>query len=562
MFSKFATKTHEMKILTNKRIVNQAILLLFGFTLFIILPSCNEVVDNSSDNLSKYKEVLKQKLNPRLLDSLYHKALLLPNNTTQVGIILRIYKKTIRNRPIRYDMLDTALYLAKAIDYSKGIASAYDKKGMNSRYQIKYRESANYHKQALNYWDKTTDTIGKIKSLNSLGVSLRRLNNEKEAMNYYLEALKLSRVINHTKSIAVALNGIGNVFVNINQYDKALPYFKEALEMEKKLNNKKGINYDLSNIGEVYVYISEYDSAKLYYHKALEIAKELDYKDNISINYNCLGYLYQQKGDLSKSNEYYSLAIPKLEEYNGKRYLSNTLINLGSNYTELQLYKQALPYINNGLNLAIEINSPENIILGYTTLSKYYNFTSDYNLAFINYKKSITLRDSIQSQESKQNIAALEAVYENEIKDKRIKNLQYQANLQKNQNILQLIIIVFLLFLVSGLFIFYRLKRKNNLLVVDRMRNDIQEYIHRIENFENKQNQKDETDTFNKNIDHFGLTERETDVLLLISQGLRNEEIANKLFISVSTIKTHTRNIFVKLDVRNRIEAVRKTQSV
>jgi len=545
-----------------KGIFFPVILIWVAAILFLTFSSCNKVKDKSLDNLTEYKDALKQKLSPQLLDSLYNKALLLPTDATQADIILRIYKKTIRNRPIRYDMLDTALFLSKSINYNKGIASVYDKKGMNSRYQIKYRESVNYHKQALLFWDKTNDTLGKIKSLNSLGVSLRRLNSEKEAMNYYLEALKLSRVINHTKSIAVALNGIGNVFINIKQYEKALPYFKEALEMEKKLDNKKGINYDLSNIGEVFVFTHQYDSAAYYYHKALDIAKELDYKDNTSINYNCLGYLYQQKGDLAESNKYYSLAIPKLEEYNGKRYMSNTFINLGSNYTQLQNYDEALPYINKGLNLALEINSPENIILGYTALSNYYNDILSYDLALANYKKSITLRDSINSQESKQNIASLEAVYENQIKDKHIKNLQYQANLQENQNMLQLIIISFLVLLVSGLFVFYRLKRKNDLLVVNQMRNDIQEYIHRIENFESTQNQEDETDTFNKNIEQFGLTERETDVLILISQGLRNEEIANKLFLSVSTIKTHTRNIFVKLDVRNRIEAVRKTQSM
>lgn len=545
----------------SKKLVTKTILISIVAFLYIALPSCENSKYNSLDNLTEYNSALKQKLNSQLLDSLYTKALLLPLNEIQIDIILKIYKKTIRNRPIRYDMLDTALYLSKAIYYNKGIASVYDKKGMNSRYQIKYRESVNYHKQALVIWEKTTDTIGIIKNLNSLGVSLRRLNNEKEAMNYYLDALKLARTINHTKSIAVALNGIGNVFVNINQFNKALPYFKEALKMEKKLDNKKGISYDLSNIGEVFVSMHEYDSAIVYYNKSLDIAKELAYKDNTSINYNCIGYLYQQKGDLELSNKYYSKAIPKLKEFDGKRYLSNTFINLGSNYTDLQNYKQALPYITDGLDLALEINSPENIILGYATLSKYYNGTSNYNLALVNYKKSVALRDTMQSHESKQNIATLEAVYENEIKDKRIKNLQYQANMQKNQSILQLIIIIFLLLLVSGFYVFYRLKRKNNLLVVDQMRNDIQEYIHRIENFENKKNQEDETDTFNKNIDHFGLTERETDVLLLISQGLRNEEIANKLFISVSTIKTHTRNIFVKLDVRNRIEAVRKTQA-
>ena len=538
-----------------------SILIYIVIILFVIMPSCNNIQNNSSDSITEYKDALKQKLNPQLLDSLYNKALLLPSDAAQAEIILRIYKKTIRNRPIRYDMLDTALYLSKAINYNKGIATAYDKKGINSRLKLKYLNSVNYHKQALKYWDNTNDTIGKIKSLNSLGVSLRRLNNEKEAMNYYLEALKLAKIINHTKSIAVALNGIGNVFVNIKQYKKALPYFKEALIIETKLNNRKGINYDLSNIGEVFVYTHQYDSAIFYYQKALDIAKKIGYRDNISVNYNCMGYLYQQKGDLTKSNEYYSLAIPKLEKYNGKRYLSNTLINLGSNYTILRNYDQALLHINKGINLAMEINSPENIILGYTALSNYYNDILNYELALVNYKKSITLRDSIRSQESEQNIAALEAVYENQIKDKHIKNLKYQTNLQANQNILQLIIIVFLVLLASGLFVFFRLKHKNDLLVVTQMRNDIQEYIHRIENYENTQNQEDETNTFNKNIEHFGLTERETDVLLLISQGLRNEEIANKLFLSVSTIKTHTRNIFIKLDVRNRIEAVRKTQS-
>jgi len=551
-----------MKLVICKQIINKAMLILIIVIMFITIPSCDKAVDNPYDSLLEYKAALKQELNSKMLDSLYNKALLLHTDDTQVDIILRIYKKTIRNRPIRYDMLDTALYLAKAVNYNKGIATAYDKKGINSRYELKYRESVNHHKKALDYWNKTNDTIGKIKSLNSLGVSLRRLNNEKEAMNYYLEALKLAKIIKHSKSIAVSQNGIGNVFVNIKQYKKALPYFKEALIAENKLNNNKGINYDLSNIGEVFVYTHEYDSAIYYYYKALDIAKTIDYRDNISINYNCIGFLYQQEGDLAKSNEYYLLAIPKLEKYNGKRYLSNTLINLGSNYTNLFDYNKALPNITKGLNLAIEINSPENIILGYLVLSNYYNSILNYDLALVNYKKSVTLRDSVNSQESKQNIAALEAVYENEIKDRRIKNLKYQANLQENQNILQLIIIIFLVFLVAGLFIFYKLRRKNSLLVVNQMRNDIQEYIHRIENFESEQNQEDETNTFNKNVEHFGLTERETDVLLLIAQGLRNEEIANKLFLSISTIKTHTRNIFVKLDVRNRIEAVRKTQSV
>lgn len=52
-----------------------------------------------------------------------------------------------------------------------------------------------------------------------------------------------------------------------------------------------------------------------------------------------------------------------------------------------------------------------------------------------------------------------------------------------------------------------------------------------------------------------GLTEREIDVLLGISQGLSDKEIAAKLFLSESTVKTHLRSIYHKLRVRNRAQA-------
>jgi NarL family two-component system response regulator LiaR len=54
-----------------------------------------------------------------------------------------------------------------------------------------------------------------------------------------------------------------------------------------------------------------------------------------------------------------------------------------------------------------------------------------------------------------------------------------------------------------------------------------------------------------------GLTPREEEVLALLVEGLTNNEIASQLFISRSTVKTHLSNIFAKLGVNNRVEAVR-----
>lgn len=54
------------------------------------------------------------------------------------------------------------------------------------------------------------------------------------------------------------------------------------------------------------------------------------------------------------------------------------------------------------------------------------------------------------------------------------------------------------------------------------------------------------------------LTTREIEVLVALKDGLTTEEIAAKLMLSTSTVKTHLGNVYRKFEVRNRVEAVRK----
>lgn len=59
-----------------------------------------------------------------------------------------------------------------------------------------------------------------------------------------------------------------------------------------------------------------------------------------------------------------------------------------------------------------------------------------------------------------------------------------------------------------------------------------------------------------------GLSKRELEVLELLGEGLSNQEIADRLFVSLNTIKTHVNRVYTKLEVNRRTQAVNKAKAL
>ncbi len=92
------------------------------------------------------------------------------------------------------------------------------------------------------------------------------------------------------------------------------------------------------------------------------------------------------------------------------------------------------------------------------------------------------------------------------------------------------------------------------------IRNQLKEYISQVISLEEKIQSVNtpEENVLEKRIEAISLehelTERETDVFLYLAKGLNNQQIADELFVSINTIKFHTRNIYEKLDIKKRNE--------
>lgn len=75
----------------------------------------------------------------------------------------------------------------------------------------------------------------------------------------------------------------------------------------------------------------------------------------------------------------------------------------------------------------------------------------------------------------------------------------------------------------------------------------------------------DSQKTFEKNMKalaYLGISDREYEVLTLLAEGLSNKEIAESLFVSTNTVKTHLAHLYAKLEVSRRQQAINKAKEL
>ncbi len=388
----------------------------------------------------------------------------------------------------------------------------------------KYDKAIEIYMEVIDFFKRKNDSLQLANSFSNLGVAYESMENAEKSIEYHKKALRIRRIIKDTINVGYSLNNIGVVFTEIlKDVDSALVYYTMAHNIFKGTEALWESATVSANIGHIYVDLKQYDEAEKYFNYSFKIF------DSIKI--------VQGKAELLRS--FGQLYFAKGED------------------------QRAIESLNESLKLNEKAENKKEILEINRILSKIYISRSDYASAISTMQTVTELSDSLLNIEKQKAIADIETKYQVKEKNKTIEVLRLEEQLHIKQIRNQTVLIGSLSVIFVLLIIVYNFKTRQNKLNQKQLRLELQNYLLRIDEMQTEIDEKGDCNKFSEEkLKEFDLSERETEVLKLIAQGFKNIEIADKLFVSQNTIKTHIKNIYVKLDVKNRVEALKRVDIV
>ncbi len=475
----------------------------------------------------------------------------------------------IQNKILKQSVFNKDLYNEFLIDIYNNSGILYNRKGKQDSAII-------FHDKALKLAVKTDKQRVQGITLNNIANIYYLQGNYKASLEYHLKALKIRKEIGDTNGIAMSYGNIGLIHSSLKKYKKCIEYYSNAKKMFEAQNNKHAISWAYRAIGVAYLDLKQYSKALTNLNKSLNICYEIE--DLSGEKYNLLnkGIVYLGMFEETKNKRYLDSAdmvYNRVYELQQKSYIKRIDINYLNYKAQILIfrkqYNKAISLLNKSEKLLSEIELKNELKSVYEFKSEAYESVGNYKLALDNYKKFKNITDSLFTIEKEKEIGRKEAEFEYNEKLKIAKiNNENKLKLEKAEKErlkLWLIIIILLTFVIviSLVFIYRKLTKEKRLLnqqkiqILKKYANIEEAYNEAVANIEELKIQQKYSPKKHKPLPNWinVLSKRETEVLSCIAIGMTDKEIEDKLFISVTTVRTHCQRIYAKLLVKNRIEA-------
>ncbi len=471
--------------------------------------------------------------------------------------------------------------IALALNDTNFITYFLDQAGELNRKAGRYGRAVDQLQKCLLYKKNWEDLKDLSLTHNNLGKTYLNKGQYELSVFHFLEALKLMETDENLLGQGFYLNNLAAVYDLQHNYSKALEYYEKSLVIKQKTNDSTGIAASYTNLGITYYNLKDYTNAIDYNQKANEIYTELGSSTKVARTLNNLGECYKEINQPEQSILYCQKAFA-LDGENEDEYLRISIINnLGGAFMANKSLDSAKYYIVKAEKLAKKTNSFKNLRDIYEMKSQLAEMENDPQGALLYLKKYVAYNDSLVNEANIYAVMEMEGKYEHEKNLRKISDAEL-AIVQKEKMIEQEKLKVFFwvglsIFLIVAALVFivlYYLKQKNTQLLRGQMalisarNNNLKEINEKVNSeLDRTQISLEEKEELLNNVftsskkkelppEILALSKREMEVLSHLALGWSDDQLAEKLFVSKSTIKTHLRRIYSKLLVRGRAEAV------
>jgi DNA-binding CsgD family transcriptional regulator len=452
------------------------------------------------------------------------------------------------------DHLDSTIYysekgfnLARDLGFAQGQIWNLYQKALALEFGDKFEESISTYQDAYNIAVIHKDSLSMAKLRNAMGVAYYYQSDYNNAVKYYYEALDLSNMTGYWEGESHALNNLGVIYRHRRNFKKALDIYLQSLEIKEIQNDTIGLVNAHYNIGLLYSYMQAYDESLESFSIAQKLADGKSETRNMAEINIGLGVALYNLENHRDAYEYLKTGIENLksdkthEKAGALTYLGILEVRSGKTDEGLGKLLAAKEVVEQTERLELKRQVMKELAVAYELLQQP-------ELSLEAWKAYNILNDSISNEQKLWAFEEMQARFEAIEKDKKIQQQALELSKEKTKKA-RLMIVLTLAFLSGLAGIYYYVLRWR--AKVKLRENEKPTHLNGTSIDIGKINAKLLSP----------LTTRESEIIELVEKGMTNHEIAENLFVSENTVKTHLKNIFSKTHAINRTDLIHKLRN-
>ncbi len=315
---------------------------------------------------------------------------------------------------------------------------------------------------------------------------------------------------------------LSSVALSKGDYDYASQAVDSALDIVRQVKDQWFTAYLLNQQGQIAIIRGDYSTAQRYFEESSEIREGFDDPESMIAPLAFLAQIAMLQADFERALSYFQKSQQLSQQLGDKGWWIRTSEGLGNTYIGLENYEAAHRHLVDALLAVLDVELISLTLQVISSVARFMIETGDVEQGLM--YASLIFNHPLSENEVCESIEATLMQYQDALLPEQYETAINRGKEMKLEDAVKQI---------KHTFPYYTW---DNTTVVAK------------------------TTTAQPLIEP--LTERELEVLHLLAQGLSNTEIADHLVVTVGTIKTHNYNIFGKLNVKNRVQAVRRAQEI